>query len=171
MAGRLTRLSRLASILGTLPRQVRPERHQAGGNDDGIRKRHPSCAPASRPGNRCSKGGPCGDVSRPGARLLLIFCPEPRPGAGGAGSEPFRDPISLEAWKEPPREAIVLLFNESWSAEKARFRMMKKGGPLVSWDPSSGARTVLRARVEEGDEVAMDLEPAGLRILTLTEAP
>ena len=67
--------------------------------------------------------------------------------------------------------AIVLLFNESWSAEKVRFRMTKKGGPLVSWDPSSGARTRLRARVEEGDEVAMDLEPAGLRILTLTESP
>ncbi len=75
------------------------------------------------------------------------------------------------ARRETPEGAIVLIFNESWSDEKARFRFTRKGHSLMSWDPSTGTRTVLQARVEPGDEVAVELKPAELRILTLAESP
>jgi len=62
---------------------------------------------------------------------------------------------------------IVLIFNEAWSPTKARLRFTKGGGPLVVWDPFTGSRIPLRESVKTGEEISVELEAAGVRILTL----
>jgi hypothetical protein len=61
----------------------------------------------------------------------------------------------------------LLVFNESWSPKKERLRFARSGGSLTLWNPHSGSRRILRERVEPGDIVALDLEPAETLILTL----
>jgi hypothetical protein len=66
---------------------------------------------------------------------------------------------------------VLFVFNESWSARKSRLRFVQGGGPLTQWDPASGERTVLRARVEPGEVVELALGPAGSAILSLGRMP
>jgi hypothetical protein len=83
---------------------------------------------------------------------------EPSPGAGLA--------VSL-ARRTTPDGDVLLVVNEAWDAADAALRFVRAGGPLVRWDPASGARTVVRDAVAAGDVVELRLAPAESTVLTL----
>ena len=83
---------------------------------------------------------------------------EPMPGENFA--------VSLERRSSPAGE-ILLVFNESWSTVKTQMRFTRSGGPLLLWNPETGTRQRLRGRVNVGEAISLELEPVGLRILTL----
>lgn len=106
-------------------------------------------------------------VRRPGAEaslekhLLRAIRPglvEPMPGESLS--------VSLDRRRTPSGE-ILLVFNESWSGTTAKLRFTQRGGRLFLWDPFTGSRRLLRTKVEVGESVTLELEAAGLQILTL----
>ena len=80
-----------------------------------------------------------------------------------------RLPVSLDRRRSAAGDTL-LVFNESWSKHEAKLRFMRAGGPLIRWDPRSGARVTLRERVDAGDVVAIELEAAETLLLTLGSA-
>jgi hypothetical protein len=64
----------------------------------------------------------------------------------------------------------LLVFNESWSASTSQLRFTRDGGVLTLWDPMTGTRTKLRDHVNDGDQIAIELDAAESLILTLESA-
>jgi hypothetical protein len=77
--------------------------------------------------------------------------------------------VSLERRRSPAGDTL-LVFNESWSPRRAPLRFTRTGGPLIRWDPRSGAQATLRESVMAGDVVFVELAAAETLILTLGPA-
>ena len=100
-----------------------------------------------------------------GEALKAVLARRVRPG--------FVEPVAGEnlafslARRATSRGEIALFFNEAWSSGSARLRFTRGGGALWRWDPSTGSRSQLRESIEAGDEILLELEAAGVALLTL----
>ena len=65
---------------------------------------------------------------------------------------------------------ITLLFNESWSGERAQFTLTRGGSSLTLWDPWSGERRVLAEHPVRGDRFELEVGPAESWLLTMAPA-
>ena len=64
---------------------------------------------------------------------------------------------------------IVLLFNESWSPTEARLRFTRAGLSPTLYNPRTGARNLIQEKVELGEVVSINFQPAEALILTLSD--
>jgi hypothetical protein len=64
----------------------------------------------------------------------------------------------------------LLIFNESWSPNKAKLRFTRAGETLILWDPRTGSRRRLQERIQEGEVMSVDLQSAECLILTIGSA-
>ncbi|MDG2335951.1 MAG: glycosyl hydrolase [Myxococcota bacterium] len=156
----IARVSELAAAgipviaLGELPRRA-PGLRDAAARDHAVKA-----------ASKAAKVKVVGPVR--GEALEAVLASRVRPG--------FVEPVAGEAlafslarrWTS--RGEIVLFFNEAWSPGSARLRFTRGGGALWRWDPITGSRSRLRARVEAGDEILLELEAAGVALLTLDVA-
>jgi len=137
--------------LGALPQRA-PGLHNAGDRDKRVRTARKQLFA------RASPVADAASLEPQLARHVRSTLVEPQAGE--------RLSVSLDRRRSPAGD-ILLVFNESWSTQTAQLRFTDAGGPLLAWDPRTGERSTLRETVQVGDLVALDLEGAETKILTL----
>jgi len=65
---------------------------------------------------------------------------------------------------------IALLFNESWSGERAQFTLTRSGSRLTLWDPWTGEQRVLAEHPVRGDRFELEVGPVESWLLTMAPA-